>query len=81
MTNMGECLPDFETSTLITSQNNMANHVYHPPQPSQHDPSRRISTIYSSVDKYWSFTAPFYNVSDEVLQESSEDTLLHDLRY
>jgi hypothetical protein len=81
MTNLGECPPDVETSMLITSQTSMANHVYHPPQPSQHGPSRRISTIYSSVDKYWSFTAPFYNVSDEVLQESSEDTLLHDLRH
>jgi hypothetical protein len=38
----------------------------------------RMSTIFSYVDMYWSFTTPFFNhVSDEVLQESSKATLLH----
>jgi len=63
MTNLGEHMPDVETSMLITSQINLANLVYHSPQLNQHGHSRRISAICSFVDKYWSFTAPFYTMS------------------
>jgi hypothetical protein len=63
MTNLGEFLSDVETSMFITSQINMANPVYHPPQPNQHGYSGRISTIYSSVDNYRSFIAPFCTMS------------------
>jgi len=63
MTNLGERLPDVETSTFITNQINMANLVYHPPQPNQHGHYGRISAIFSSVDRYWSFNAPFCTMS------------------
>jgi hypothetical protein len=63
MTNLGDRLPDVETSRLVTSKINMANPVYHPPHPNQHGHFWRISKIFSSMDKYWSFTDPFCTMS------------------